>query len=164
MPRQALRTLRYPIFTGGVVAASGICSACFLRKRRRGKQPRPLRLLTTFASTSPKGRGLGIAGKSPRELQSLRFRQRLPPRGSWQNRQVLTEGVQPSPWGRWLDAKRQDGRGVFLGANSPSRLRRQPPLRWGLWHNGKVSGSTAKLPVSPEAPSQRELAKPSGFD
>ena len=27
--------------------------------RAAGKQPRPLRLLTTFASTSPKGRGLG---------------------------------------------------------------------------------------------------------
>ena len=37
--------------------------------------------------------------------------QRLPPRGSWQNRQVLTEGVQPSPWGRWIAAQRQDGRG-----------------------------------------------------
>ena len=32
---ERLRTLRYPIFTGGVVMASGICSACFLRKRRR---------------------------------------------------------------------------------------------------------------------------------
>ena len=24
--------------------------------------------------------------------------------------------------------------------NSPSRLRRQPPRRWGLWHDGTVSG------------------------
>ena len=40
MPRQTLRTLRYPIFTGGVVMANGIYSACFLRKRRRcGKSP-----------------------------------------------------------------------------------------------------------------------------
>ena len=31
----------------------------------------------------------------PAKVQSLRARQRLPPRGSWQNRQVLTEGVQP---------------------------------------------------------------------
>ena len=30
--------------------------------------------------------------------------------------------------------------GVSPGANSPSRLRRQPPLGWGLWHSGKVSG------------------------
>ena len=128
---------------------------------REATSPSPSRLRR---ATSPKGRGLGIAGKLPRELQSLRFRQRLPPRGSWQNRQVLTEGVQPSPWGRWLRPAGADGRGKPTGANSPSRLRRQPPLRWGLWHNGKVSGSTAKLPVSPEAPSQRELAKPSGFD
>ena len=35
----------------------------------------------------------GIAGKFPAKVQSLRARQRLPPRGSWQNRQVLTEGV-----------------------------------------------------------------------
>ena len=33
---ERLRTLRYPIFTGGVVMANGIYSACFLRKRRRG--------------------------------------------------------------------------------------------------------------------------------
>ena len=32
---ERLRTLRYSIFTGGVVKANGICSACFLRKRRR---------------------------------------------------------------------------------------------------------------------------------
>ena len=35
----------------------------------------------------------GIAGKFPAKVQSLRARQRLPPRGSCQNRQVLTEGV-----------------------------------------------------------------------
>mgnify|MGYP004524695113 CR=1 len=32
---ERLRTLRYSIFTGGVVKENGICSACFLRKRRR---------------------------------------------------------------------------------------------------------------------------------
>ena len=32
---ERLRTLRYSIFTGGVVEENGICSACFLRKRRR---------------------------------------------------------------------------------------------------------------------------------
>ena len=35
----------------------------------------------------------GITVKFPAKVQSLRARQRLPPRGSWQNRQVLTEGV-----------------------------------------------------------------------
>ena len=43
-------------------------------------------------------------------------------------------------------------------------MRCQPPLRWGLWHNGTVSGSSAKFAGAPEAPSSRELAKPSGFD
>ena len=38
------------------------------------------------------------------------------------------------------------------------------PLGWGLWHNGTVSGSSAKFAGAPEAPSPRELAKPSGFD
>ena len=42
--------------------------------------------------------------------------------------------------------------------------RSQPPLRWGLWHGGKASGSSAKFAGAPEAPSQRELAKPIGFD
>ena len=45
-----------------------------------------------------------------------------------------------------------------------SRYARQPPLRWGLWHSGKASGSSAKFAGAPEAPSQRELAKPIGFD
>ena len=62
----------------------------------------------------------------------------------------------------------------------PSRLRRQipflslrdifprsggsRPLGWGLWHGGKVSGSGTKFADTPEAPSPRELSKPSGFD
>ena len=32
---ERLRALRYPIFTGGVITVNFICSACFLRKRRR---------------------------------------------------------------------------------------------------------------------------------
>ena len=35
-----------------------------------------------------------VMGKFLTQAQSLRARQRLPPRGSWKNRQVLTEGVQ----------------------------------------------------------------------
>ena len=38
---ERLRTLRYPIFTGGVVMANGIYSACFLRKRRRCGESSP---------------------------------------------------------------------------------------------------------------------------
>ena len=33
--QKRLRAFLKPIFTGGVVKANGICSACFLRKRRR---------------------------------------------------------------------------------------------------------------------------------
>ncbi len=52
----------------------------------------------------------------------------------------------------------------YLPELPQSRYARQPPLRWGLWHGGKASGSSAKLAGAPEAPSQRELAKPIGFD
>ncbi len=41
--------------------------------------------------------GSGIYSAAFCESASLRVRQRLPPRGSWQNRQVLTEGVRPRP-------------------------------------------------------------------
>ena len=40
---------------------------------------------------------------------------KLPLRGSW-HRVAMTERVKPSPWGRWLDAKRQDGRGISRSA------------------------------------------------
>ena len=56
----SLRTVRHCIFTGRVVEESGICCAGFLRKHPRCRErPHPLRPLTAFASTSPKGRGLG---------------------------------------------------------------------------------------------------------
>ena len=35
----------------------------------------------------------GMAAQFPAKPQSLRARQRLPPRGSWQSRQALPEGV-----------------------------------------------------------------------
>ena len=102
---RGLRAAPNAIFTGGVVEGSGICSACFLRKRgaageasawRKRAEPSPssLRDATSpfcrCATSSPgrgksflKGRGLGIAGKLPRELQSPRFRQRLSLWESW---------------------------------------------------------------------------------
>ena len=47
---------------------------------------------------SPLGDGaFGIAVKFPAKAQSLRARQRLPPRGSWQSRQALPEGVPQTP-------------------------------------------------------------------
>ena len=39
----------------------------------------------------------GMAAQFPAKAQSLRARQRLPPRGSWQSRQALTEGVPKNP-------------------------------------------------------------------
>ena len=43
--------------------------------------------------SEPEGVAFGITVQFPAKVQSLWARQRLPPRGSWQNRQVLTEGV-----------------------------------------------------------------------
>ena len=40
---------------------------------------------------------LGMAAQLPAEVQSFRARQRLPPRGSWQSRQALPEGVPAKP-------------------------------------------------------------------
>ena len=34
----------------------------------------------------------------------------------WQCRKLCRHHQKPSPWGRWLDAKRQDGRGYFRAA------------------------------------------------
>ena len=43
---------------------------------------------------SPLGDGaFGMAAKFPAKAQRFRVRQRLPPRGSWQSRQALPEGV-----------------------------------------------------------------------
>ena len=36
--RENLRIFPIDFFTGGVVKATGICSACFLRKRPRGRE------------------------------------------------------------------------------------------------------------------------------
>ena len=45
----------------------------FLRKRGAvGERPRPLRQFASLTATSPKGRGLGMAGKLPAKAQSLR--------------------------------------------------------------------------------------------
>ena len=135
----SLRAARLCIFTGGVVKANGSCRACFLRKQSRGgRMSSPSQSKPDGFASSPKGRALGIEGKFPVELQSVRFRQRLPPRGSCQSRQALTEGVKlplrgswhraamtervkPSPWGRWLRPTGADGRGA-----PPERARTLP--------------------------------------
>ena len=39
----------------------------------------------------------GMAAQFPAKAQSLRARQRLHPRGSWQSRQALPEGVPQNP-------------------------------------------------------------------
>ena len=119
--RENLRIFPIYFFTGGVVAANGICSAAFCESAALRGTPSGI---ACGDATFPKGtafsgngkvsgiaqrRPLGGAGCDQREqtegvasavainlpakAQSLRARQRLHPRGSWQNRQVLTEGV-----------------------------------------------------------------------
>ena len=104
---ERLRTLRYPIFTGEVVAVSGICSACFLRKRgaavvtlsvtpygvpappkggagiERSEMTERVRSrgyplrLTAFAS-SPKGTPFGAAAKFPAIAKAVPLRVDFP--------------------------------------------------------------------------------------
>ena len=57
--------------------------------RLTGAAPHPA-LRATFPR---RVKALVVVEKFPAKVQSLRARQRLPPRGSWQNRQGLTEGV-----------------------------------------------------------------------
>ena len=58
----------------------------------RGRLNSPSHLAALDASPLWDG-AFGITVQFPAKTQSLRARQRLPLRGSWQNRQVLTEGV-----------------------------------------------------------------------
>ena len=53
----------------------------------------------------------GAAGNTP----SVFAAQSQLPQGDalWQCRKLCRRRQKPSPWGRWLDAKRQDGRGKF---------------------------------------------------
>ena len=83
---ERLRTLRYAIFTGGVVKANGICSACFLRKRRCcGKATSP----------SPSAHYVRIhlsQGERPWQRDEVCVDcQGLSRWESWQSRQALTE-------------------------------------------------------------------------
>ena len=68
-----LRIFQNCLFTGGVVEGNGICSAAFCESAALwGERPRPLRQFASLTATSPKGRGLGMAGKLPAKAQSLR--------------------------------------------------------------------------------------------
>ena len=52
---ERLRTLRQSIFTGGVVKVNGICSACFLRKRRRCGNGKTLSVIAARCQLPRKG-------------------------------------------------------------------------------------------------------------
>ena len=70
--QKRLRAFLYPIFTGWGVG---------------NKLPQ-----SSLRDASPLWDGaFGMAVHFPDQTQSFRFRQRLPPRGSWQSRQALTE-------------------------------------------------------------------------
>ena len=101
---ERLRTLRYPIFTGGVAAGSGICSACFLRKRRRCGEA---------TSPSPSAHYVRIhlsQGERPWQRDEVCVDcQGLSLWESWQSRQALTERA------RTLRDQREQTEGVFPG-------------------------------------------------
>ena len=69
------------------MAGNGRCSAAFYESMALRADACPLSLAAL--ASSPKGGALGMAGKFPVELQSLRARS-LPPRGSCR---AATEGL-----------------------------------------------------------------------
>ena len=76
--QESLRTFLKPIFTGGDVEETGICSAAFCESAalRLASSPSPSLLRK---STSPKGRGLGKEMKFAWTAKGSPFEERLPP-------------------------------------------------------------------------------------
>ena len=153
---ERLRALRYPIFTGGGRGGKRHLQCRFLRKRgaagkallgasglnplrhglRRATSPERGRFCSTYRKV-PKSSPFGGAGRDRRERTergcsrgyplSLCCAKPAPPRGSlWVLPQSFPLPLKPSPWGRWLDAKRQDGRGHSL-VTLPYKRAKRPP-------------------------------------
>ena len=76
---ERLRAFHCSIFTGGVVAADGICSAAFCESA--APQESGLALSVTFGDSSPKGRALGMAAKLLVKTTKLAVSPEAPPLG-----------------------------------------------------------------------------------
>ena len=72
LSRSAERSKR--IFTGGVVAANGICSAAFCESAALRESRLALSVKSCGFASSPKVGALGMAGKFPAKPQTLRAR------------------------------------------------------------------------------------------
>ena len=116
MPER-LRTLRHCIFTGGVVEENGSCRAAFCESAAR----RGIKLPQSPTATAPSE--MGPLAK-PETFPPC---QRLPPRGSWQNRQVLTEGVSLPSYAAALVLMRC-GQRRFIGVGCGKGFQRQPEI------------------------------------
>ena len=89
------------------------------RKNRCGKRTQTVVFHTGFTPAGAAGnypfrlanKGSRLRGQTPEPPQALT---RQLPQGDalWQCRKLYRHHQKPSPWGRWLDAKRQDGRGI----------------------------------------------------
>ena len=158
----SLRAVRHCIFTGRVVEESGICSAGFLRKHPRcGERAHPLRLLTAFASISPKGRALG----SPRNVSSSSAKcvgelKASPGRGKL-SPQVTDEGAPFAATCRYPSSGATRHLFPLLSLRDifPRRGGDLSPRGEGFSSCGKVSGSSAKCAVSPEPLPLGEVAR-----
>ena len=76
-----------------------------------------------------------MAVQFPAQAQSSRARQRLPLRGSCQNRQVLTEGVQPArPFPPRRRFRRKQARQLPFAVTTPSRENAMPERPQTLRH------------------------------
>ena len=98
-------------FTGGIVKRKSICSAAFCESAALREPPQSAHCvrsqlpqgdanpLRRSRASSPEGGAFDLSTSFVFELETLPPCQRLPPRGSWQSRQALTEGVKLPPSG-----------------------------------------------------------------
>ena len=99
LPLRSSHLQRNNYFYFAFVALCGALQTHFHGRGRNGKRQMQRRFL----------RKRGAAGNTP----SVFAAQSQLPQGDalWQCRKLCRRRQKPSPWGRWLDAKRQDGRG-----------------------------------------------------
>ena len=75
-------------------------------------------------------------------------------------RKLYRHHQKPSPWGRWLDAKRQDGRGNFPAAPAGQKQCGKPPFM-SVFHTGFFSSAVCgKLPRGRFQIGEKQTCKP----
>ena len=134
---ERLRTLRQSIFTGGVVKVNGICSACFLRKRRRCGESF---CLSQACRDAPLGQRQGGVF-------------RLPPPYLW---------TPPTPQRNNCNRRQWRKQGAVVGA-AASKTRVPPKARSGCWvPQPVVKGCTPLTILKKKSKHKKASAAPVG--